>query len=120
MSNLGFELWWAGGTTTLLTTQPQVGSPANMLNRRLGTISFTYLGPPISDGALSAFEWTPLSSKVEKRVDSWMKNFMSSVTRLTLTNACLSSLPMHAMGVCLLGNGIYIHQLFNKHRSRFY
>jgi hypothetical protein len=26
MSNLGFELWWAGGTTTLLTTQPQVGS----------------------------------------------------------------------------------------------
>jgi hypothetical protein len=25
MSNLGFELWWAGGTTTLLTTQPQVG-----------------------------------------------------------------------------------------------
>jgi hypothetical protein len=22
MSNLGFELWWAGGTTTLLTTQP--------------------------------------------------------------------------------------------------
>jgi hypothetical protein len=24
MSNLGFELWWAGGTTTLLTTQPQV------------------------------------------------------------------------------------------------
>jgi hypothetical protein len=28
MSNLGFELWWAGGTTTLLTTQPQVGSRA--------------------------------------------------------------------------------------------
>jgi hypothetical protein len=26
MSNLRFELWWAGGTTTLLTTQPQVGS----------------------------------------------------------------------------------------------
>jgi hypothetical protein len=26
MSNLGFELWWAGDTTILLTTQPQVGS----------------------------------------------------------------------------------------------
>jgi hypothetical protein len=25
MSNLEFELWWARGTTTLLTTQPQVG-----------------------------------------------------------------------------------------------
>jgi hypothetical protein len=29
MSNLGFELCWAGGTTTLLTNQPQVGSQSN-------------------------------------------------------------------------------------------
>jgi hypothetical protein len=29
MSNLEFELWWAGGRTTLLTIQPQVGSPDN-------------------------------------------------------------------------------------------
>jgi hypothetical protein len=28
MSNLGFELWWAGDTTTLLNTQPQVDSHA--------------------------------------------------------------------------------------------
>jgi hypothetical protein len=26
VSNLGFELWWAGGVTALLTIQPQVGS----------------------------------------------------------------------------------------------
>jgi hypothetical protein len=26
MSNLGFELWWAGSTTTLLATQPEIGS----------------------------------------------------------------------------------------------
>jgi hypothetical protein len=26
MLNLGFEFWWAGGTTTLLTIQPQAGS----------------------------------------------------------------------------------------------
>jgi hypothetical protein len=30
MSNLGFELWWAGGTTTLLTTQHQVGSQESL------------------------------------------------------------------------------------------
>jgi hypothetical protein len=29
MSNLGFELWWARGTTTHLTTQPQVISTPN-------------------------------------------------------------------------------------------
>jgi hypothetical protein len=47
-----------------------------------------------------------------------MGKFMSSAARLTLINACLSSLPMHAMSVCLLGKGI--HKRFDKHRSRFY
>ena len=43
---------------------------------------------------------------------------MSSAARLTLINACLSSLTLHAMGVWLLGDGV--HQVMNKHRSRFY
>jgi hypothetical protein len=32
MSNLGFELWWAGDTTILLTTQHQVGSQGKSLH----------------------------------------------------------------------------------------
>ena len=43
---------------------------------------------------------------------------MSSAARLTLTNACLSSLPLHAMGVCLLSDGV--HKTMDEHRSRFF
>jgi hypothetical protein len=40
MSNLEFELWWAGGTTTLLTTQPQVGSRSFFDNLLVQLVSF--------------------------------------------------------------------------------
>ena len=81
-------------------------------------LPFTYLGLPISDRALTAGDWDPLSTKVGKRADPWMGNFMSSAARLTLVNACLSSLPLHAMGVCLLGDGV--HRTMNRHRARFF
>jgi hypothetical protein len=65
-----------------------------------------------------ASDWDPLGLKVVKRVDRWMGKFLSSAVRLILINACLSNLPMHAMGLCLLGTGM--HQVFNKHRARFF
>jgi hypothetical protein len=91
---------------------------ANMLNCRRGTFPFTYLGLPVSDRALLASDWGPLTNKVAKRADPWMGKLMSSAARLTLINACLSSLPLHAMAVTLLGEGV--HGLFDKARSRFY
>ncbi|XP_071674451.1 uncharacterized protein [Lolium perenne] len=91
---------------------------ANMLNCKRGTFPFTYLGLPVSDRALLASDWGPLTNKVAKRADPWMGKLMSSAARLTLINACLSSLPLHAMSVCLLGEGV--HGLFDKARSRFY
>ena len=91
---------------------------ANMLNCKLGTFPFTYLGLPISDRALTAGDWGPLPMKVAKRADPWMGNMMSAPARLTLIDACLSSLPLHAMGVCLLGDGV--HGVMNKHRARFF
>nr|XP_051201760.1 uncharacterized protein LOC127315299 [Lolium perenne] len=91
---------------------------ANMLNCKRGTFPFTYLGLPVSDRALLASDWGPLTNKVAKRADPWMGKLMSSAARLTLINACLSSLPLHAMAVCLLGEGV--HGLFDKARSRFY
>jgi hypothetical protein len=87
---------------------------ANMLNCKQETFPFTYLGLPIGERALLASDWGPVTAKVVKRADPWMCKFMSSAARLTLINACLSSLPLHAMGVCLLGDGV--HQNMNKYR----
>jgi hypothetical protein len=90
----------------------------NMLNCKQGSFPFTYLGLPISDHAITATDWGPLTTKVAKRADPWTGKFMSSAARLILVNACLSSLPLHAMGVCMLGDGI--HDALRKHRARFF
>jgi hypothetical protein len=91
---------------------------ANMLNCKQGSFPFTYLGLPISDHAITAADWGPLTAKVAKRADPWTGKFMSSAAHLILVNACLSSLPLHAMGVCMLGDGI--HDVLRKHRARFF
>jgi hypothetical protein len=48
MSNLGFELWWAGDITTLLTIQPQVGSPE--VGTGSGTLSSPTFGSFFDNG----------------------------------------------------------------------
>jgi hypothetical protein len=89
-----------------------------MLNCKLGSFPFTYLGLPIGDRALPVSDWDPLGRKVAKRADPWMGKLMSLAARLILINVCLLNPPMHAMGVCMLGRGV--HQTFNKHRSRVF
>jgi hypothetical protein len=43
---------------------------------------------------------------------------MSSAARLILIDACLSSLPLHTMGLFMLADGT--HAGFDKHRNRFF
>jgi mannosylglycoprotein endo-beta-mannosidase len=99
------------------STDQEQETIANLLNCKKGTFPFTYLGLPISDRAVKASDWGPLTTRVGRRADPWMGKFMSSAARLTLINACLSNLPLHAMGVYLLGEGV--HAVFRKHRARF-
>ncbi|KAK1646829.1 hypothetical protein QYE76_064634 [Lolium multiflorum] len=91
---------------------------AHMLNCKQGTFPFIYLGLPVSDRALSSADWGPLMTKVGKNAEPWMGKMMSYAARLTLINACLSNLPLHAMAICLLGEGI--HDTLDKNRSRFF
>jgi hypothetical protein len=100
------------------TTAHDKSRIANMLNCKQGSFPFTYLGLPIGDRAITAADWGPVMTKLARRADPWMGKFMSSAARLILINACLSNLPMYAMGVCLLGKGV--HKGFGKHRARFF
>jgi hypothetical protein len=100
------------------TTDQEKQCIANMLNCKLGSFPFTYLGLPIGDKAITAGDWGPLTLRVGRRADPWMGKFMSSAARLTLVNACLSNLPLHAMGVYLLGEGIHLQ--FRRNRARFF
>jgi hypothetical protein len=91
---------------------------ADLLNCNLGDLPMTYLGSPVSDKSLSVADWYFLTEKVGHRVDPWQGLFLASAGRLELTNSCLSSLLMFAMGIYLLHEAT--HAEMNKSRARFF
>jgi hypothetical protein len=91
---------------------------ANMLNCRLGKFPISYLGMPVSDKKLLVADWDFLIEKVGHRVDPWQGLFLASAGRLELTNSCLSSLPMFAMGLFLLPDTS--HGRMDSTRARFF
>jgi hypothetical protein len=91
---------------------------ADLLNCNLGSLPMSYLGLPVSDKTLSVADWYFLTEKVGHRVDPWQGLFLASAGRLELTNSCLSSLPMFAMGIYLLHEAT--HGDMNKSRARFF
>jgi hypothetical protein len=72
----------------------------------------------MSDHKLTIVDNEPLVAIVGKRTAPWQGRFMYSTARLTLIDACLSNLPMHAMGLFLLADGT--HAGFDKHINRFF
>jgi hypothetical protein len=91
---------------------------ANMLNCRLGKFPISYMGMPVSDKKLLVADWDFLIEKVGHRVDPWQGLFLASAGRLELTNSCLSSLPMFAMGLFLLPDTS--HGRMDSTRARFF
>jgi hypothetical protein len=91
---------------------------ADILNCKLGTFPFTYLGMPISDRNLTIEQWLFLVLKLAGRIDSWLVIFLFLGGHLILSNLCLASLPMFVMGLFLLQDGI--HMKFDSHRARFF
>jgi hypothetical protein len=88
------------------------------MNCKLGEFPFFYLGLPISDMSLTMEQWLFLVRKLALRVEPWWGKFMLSGGRLIVSNSCLASLPMFAMGLSLLQDGI--HAKFDSQRARFY
>jgi hypothetical protein len=93
-------------------------SIANKFNCKQGAFPFMYLGLPISDRKLSLEQWLFLVRRLAAKLDPWMGRLLSSGGRLVLTNSCLDNLPMFAMGLFLLHDGI--HAKFDSIRSKFF
>lgn len=91
---------------------------ADLLNCKLGSFPFVYLGVPISPFNLCSKDFAPSVLKVGNRVTPWRGRYNSTAGKVYLTNACLSSLPMFLMGFYRLPEGT--HAGYNKHRSAFY
>jgi hypothetical protein len=91
---------------------------ANKLNCKLGNFPFIYLGLPISDRKLTLEQWLFLVRKLAAKIEPWVGRLLSSGGRLILSNSCLDNLPIFAMGLFLLHDGI--HARFDSHRSKFF
>lgn len=75
------------------------------LNCKLGTFPMKYLGLPVSDCKISKAQLKYVSDKIEKRLDTWQCEYLSSGGKSTLIDSCLSSIPLYTMGVYYLYEG---------------
>jgi hypothetical protein len=99
-------------------TAPEQRRIASMLNYKLGQFPMKYVGLPVSDKEMRVSDWDFLPQKVGHRVDPWQGQLLASTGRLELTNSCMSSLPMFAMGIYLLHAAM--HKAMDSCRARFF
>jgi hypothetical protein len=90
---------------------------SNMLNCQLRELPMRYLDIPLSDSKLGMGALAEIPGKLQKK-PPWKGRHTSSRGRLTLTNSCLSSLPIYVMGFYLLPPGT--HRKMDNLRSNFY
>lgn len=91
---------------------------ANMINCKLGELPMKYLGIPISDRHLGIAVFNDIYNKMRKRLDPWKGKSLTLGGRLTLTNTCLSSLPIYMMGFYRIPAGG--HDKMDAIRSSFF
>ncbi|RHN60029.1 putative RNA-directed DNA polymerase [Medicago truncatula] len=70
---------------------------ATVLNCKVGSIPFLYLGLPIGGNASRLVFWKPLINRINSRLSSWKSKHLSLGGRLVLLKSVLSSMPVYAL-----------------------
>ena len=93
---------------------------ATMLNCKVGTIPFMYLGLPIGGDASRLIFWEPLINRINSRLSGWKSRHLSLGGRLVLLKSVLSSLPIYAFSFFKAPSGIVssIESILNNFFSR--
>lgn len=81
-----------GGTD--VQTQKNIGI---MINYRIGTLPFKYLGVPLSTRKLTINQCQPLIDRMLKKIQHWSANFLSYVGRQQLVNNTLMTIAGYWM-----------------------
>jgi len=72
-----------------------VESLAHILGCRIGSLPMTYLGMPLGASFKSISIWNGVIEKMERRLASWKKLYLSKGGRVTLIHTTLSSIPSY-------------------------
>ncbi|XP_071725933.1 uncharacterized protein [Rutidosis leptorrhynchoides] len=78
---------------------------AGVLDCKVGSFPFDYLGVPIGTHARIA-TWKPIIIKLEKKLSGWKRRCLSTGGRLVLVNPVLSILPTHFMSPFKVPKGV--------------
>jgi hypothetical protein len=68
-----------------------VESLAHIMGCRIGSLPMTYLSMPLGASFKSFSIWNGVIEKVEQRLDSWKKLYLSKGGRVTLIHSTLSA-----------------------------
>jgi mannosylglycoprotein endo-beta-mannosidase len=89
-----------------------------VMNCSTGVWPIKYLGVPVAGSRLHVSDWVSLVEKMMKRLEGWQGSVLSTGGRITLINACLSSLPTYCMSMYLLPKTIIKNM--DSVRKRFF
>jgi len=76
-----------------------VESLTHILGCRIGSLPMTYLGMPLGASFKSISIWNGVIEKVERRLASWKKLYLSKGGRVTLIHSTLSSIPTYYLSL---------------------
>ena len=88
---------------------------ALVLNCKVGSIPFVYLGMPIGGNSRRLSFWEPLLNRIRSRPAGWSSKHLSFGDRLILLKSVLSSLPVYTLSFFKAPTDIIssIESLFN-------
>ena len=66
---------------------------------RVGSLPMTYLSMPLGAHCKDSSIWNPIIEKMERRLSSWKRLYLSKGGRLTLLKNTLSSLPTYFLSL---------------------
>jgi len=79
---------------------------AMVLNCRVGSLPFVYLGLPIGGDSRKLDFWRPILNNITSRLSNWNCKFLSFGGRLILLKSVLSSLPVYFLSFFKAPTGI--------------
>ena len=78
---------------------PNIVDKVNVLGCKQGSFPMKYLGLPLGANVKDRFIWNPIIEKVERRLASWKRLYLSKGGKVTLIKSTLSNLPTYFLSL---------------------